>query len=334
MSARPRIRVALPWMHEAIAEARGDGTLPPMPEWCWLAGRGNATRAVEGDWREWLLAGVDATAVAALRRWPAGPTLAAAAGAGARVAAGWAVAQPVHLAAGIDHVRMAPLADATPSPAEAELLAATLRTHFSGDLFDLVDFVDGAWLLRCIEDIECTTHDPASIAGHDIHDHLPAGRDGARVRSLMNEVQMVLHEHPVNERRAGTRALPINALWLWGFGAMNPAPPALPAIDGWTLSTDDLWLRHFWRVHGGAERSLGGARTEPGDALVAVTQRPTPEPAEALAEVDSSLLGRLCRTVQTGDIQQLEVYDGSRVHVLDRHSYLRIWRRPVTPARL
>ncbi|HET9693756.1 MAG TPA: hypothetical protein VFP48_05195 [Steroidobacteraceae bacterium] len=333
MSDRPTVRVVLPWLHEAIAEARSAGTLPPMTALCWLEGRGNATRAPKAGWRDWLL-GVDAATVAEFHHWPAGPSLAAAAAAGVDTAPGWAVAQPVHLAAGLDHVRMAPLADAVPSPAEAEQLAATVRMHFAGDVFDLLDFVDAAWLVRCTEPIDCVTHDPATLAGRNIHDYLPAGRDGARMRSRMNEIQMVLHDHPVNERRTSTRAAPINALWIWGFGTFETPPGELAATRRWLLQSDDLWLRSFWRVHGGAERPLGAVDPEGGNALIAITQPPTSEPGEALAEVDSSLLARLCRSVQAGELQSLELHDGTRVHTLDRHSRLRVWRRPAAVAKL
>lgn len=326
---RPSVRVALPWLHEAVGEARRAGTLPAMSAQRWLAGRGKPAPPTQGDWREWLLGGVDATTLAEFRRWPAGPSLAAAAGAGVGTAPGWAVAQPVHLAAGLDHVRMASLADAVPSPAEAEQLAATIRTHFAGDVFDLVDFLDGAWLVRCTEPVDCTTHDPATLTGRNIHDYLPAGRDGARMRSRMNEIQMLLHDHAINERRTSTRAAPINALWLWGFGTFDAAPQELDAARRWVLQSDDLWLRWFWRVHGGAELALGASADR--DTLIAMTQLPTADAGEALAEVDSSLLERMRRSVQAGEWHSLEIHDGVRACTLDRHARLRVWRRPAAP---
>jgi hypothetical protein len=285
------------------------------------------------DWREWLL-GADTDLVAQLQRWPAGPCVAAAAGAAPGSAPAWGVAQPVHLVAGLDHVRLAPLADALPSDAEAEQIASSLRAHFAGDVLDLVGYRDHAWLVRCAEAVDCATHDPAAVAGLDIHDYLPAGPDGARLRSRMNEIQMVLHEHPVNARRANTRAAPINALWLWGFGRFEAVPAELGATRRWTLLADDLWLRAFWQAHGGVERPLATAGTADGDMLVAMTQPPTAEPAEALTEVDTSLLTRLCRLLQDGTLHALEVHDGARVHALDRHARWRLWRRPAGSSEL
>ena len=333
MSAAPTMRIALPWLHEAIAEARGSGSLPPLESLRWLVGRGKSTRAPDVDWPEWLL-GVDAGVLAEFRRWPAGPCLAAATGAQVDSAPAWGVAQPVHLVAGLDHVRLAPLADALPSDDEAAQLATTVRAHFAGDVLDLAGYRDHAWLVRCVEAVDCLTRDPASVAGLDIHDYLPAGPDGARMRSRMNEIQMVLHEHPVNERRANTRSAPINALWLWGFGRYESVPTKLGIAGRWTLLADDLWLRAFWQVHGGAERPLGAAGTPDGDMLVAMSQPPTSEPAEALTEVDSSLLARVRRLMQDGTLHGLEVHDGARVHALDSRSRWRLWRRPARSANL
>ena len=327
MTGTRTLRIALPWLHDAITSARAANSLPPLESLRWLVGRGRTTPASDEDWRAWLLS-VEPELLAEFRRWPAGPCLAAATDADLDSAPAWGIAQPVHLVAGLDHVRLGPVADALPSDAEAEQLAATVRAHFAGDVLDLATYRDHAWLVRCVEPVDCSTHDPAALAGRDIHDYLPAGRDGARVRSRMNEIQMVLHEHPVNERRANTRAAPINAFWLWGFGAAESTPSRLGVIGRWTLLADDLWLRTFWQVHGGAERPLGAAGSPDGDTLLAMTHPPTTEPAEALTEVDSSLLARVCQSLQDGSLHDVCLHDGARVHALDGHSRWRLWRRP------
>ena len=41
-----------------------------------------------------------------------------------------------------------------------------------------------------------------------------------RWHSILNEIQMVLHEHPVNEAREGRGEPPVNSVWLWGAGPM------------------------------------------------------------------------------------------------------------------
>ena len=50
---------------------------------------------------------------------------------------------------------------------------------------------------------------------------MPGGSAGPKLRRLMTELQMLLHEHPVNLRRQARGAAPINALWLWGAGQLD-----------------------------------------------------------------------------------------------------------------
>jgi hypothetical protein len=324
---RPRVRVALPWAQDALDELREAGSVPALPALRWLAGRGNPVR-VARPWREWLLTTTGTPESDALEHWPAGAALAAAAGAGPGLAPGWGVAQPVHLAAGMDHLRLAPLADAVPQPDEVEAIAATVRQHFAGEAFELTDYVDGAWVLRCEDPVVATTQVPADLVGRNIADAMPQGPDGARLRSLMNEIQMLLHGHPVNERRERRRQLPINALWLWGFGALPAVPATSIGPHGWQLRTDDLWLHAYWRAHAGDEAAPGYGRAEGRDVLIALSQPPTGDAGEALAEVDSSLLARLVDAVQSGELQLLEVHLGRSACALDRRSRYRFWRRP------
>ena len=49
---------------------------------------------------------------------------------------------------------------------------------------------------------------------------MPAGDDGRRWRRLMNEAQIILHNHPINLERLDHGQLPANSLWFWGGGAL------------------------------------------------------------------------------------------------------------------
>src|SRR5262249_22835248 len=61
---------------------------------------------------------------------------------------------------------------------------------------------------------------------------LPRGPGAALLRRVGAEIEMWLHEHPLNEARRRAQRLPVSALWLWGGGApleaMEPAR-ALPS---------------------------------------------------------------------------------------------------------
>src|SRR5699024_4564577 len=61
---------------------------------------------------------------------------------------------------------------------------------------------------------------PGEVLGDDLIDHLPAGDDGRRWRQLLNEAQVLLHQHPVNRARARQGKSTANSLWFWGAGAL------------------------------------------------------------------------------------------------------------------
>jgi hypothetical protein len=148
----------------------------------------------------------------------------------------------------------------------------------------------------------------------------------------MNEIQMLLHEHPVNDVRQRRGRPVINSLWFWGFGAITPpASCSLPA-----LSTDDAWLTGLWRLHGGActELSEAGrllARPQSGQ-LVAMCCPAGGDPQAALAAADGGILAAARAAVAAGQGANLRVLTGDAIYELDSRSRWRFWRRPVPMA--
>jgi hypothetical protein len=56
------------------------------------------------------------------------------------------------------------------------------------------------------------------VAGGDVQAHLPTGSDAGVWHRTFNEVQMLLHGHPVNEARESRGAPAVNSVWFWGGG--------------------------------------------------------------------------------------------------------------------
>jgi len=54
--------------------------------------------------------------------------------------------------------------------------------------------------------------------GMPVRGLMPAGEGGRTWTRRLNEVQMMLHEHPINAARAATDRSPIDSLWWWGEG--------------------------------------------------------------------------------------------------------------------
>jgi len=343
----PQVRVALPWLQAALAAAAANETLPPLDSLRWLGGRGRFGMHPADAWRDWLLEPV--TGAPSLRSMPAGPAVAARFEQHGAASGSWCLAQPVHLAAGLDHLRLAPLRAAALADEEAQSLAATVGAHFAGGDPQVMGWFGGVWLLNFAAVVECSTHPPEIVVGHNVHDCMPSGPQGARVRSLMNEIQMLLHEHPVNARRERARQLPVNAWWLWGFGAGVPsqAPAAatagVPAVDDWSLDADDAWLRAWWGARGAGHAPVAVAADADAAAraaaaprchmLIGQTQPPAHDDEESLAAIDSGLLAWLVRQVRAGTISRVDLLAGDRTLALDRTARLRFWRRPAAAAR-
>jgi hypothetical protein len=127
----------------------------------------------------------------------------------------WLRADPVHLRLGLSSLTLVPGAALSIRDEEARALADALNRHFA-DAFALVIAGAGHWALRAARDAALHARSPMELAGRDVNANLPCGADAAYWRAILNEVQMLLHEHPVNE----AREVPVNSLWFWGAGRL------------------------------------------------------------------------------------------------------------------
>jgi hypothetical protein len=182
------------------------------------------------------------------RDWPVAPYSLAGDG-GAPGEHYWLRADPAHLL--VDRDRLV-LAD-TPvvSRAEAESLVETLNGHF-GDELVIYPMQPGRWYARLGAAPDLQTVPPSQARGASVEPNLPEGADARRFRVLMNEAQMLLHEHPVNAAREARGDAPVNSVWLWGGGAVARAErPALREV-----LADDPLARGLARAAGVAAAPL------------------------------------------------------------------------------
>jgi hypothetical protein len=322
-----RLLIALPWLkpgHGAGAPSRAAPARSPAVEW--LVARGTVDVRDDKSWRQWLAdeagAGRDS-----LQQFPAGPCLRALEPVSSPGVT-WACARPVHLLTAIDHLQLA-TGDLSLDGAESNGLLGDINRHLDGRGFRFYVTHSGPdWLLECAAAIECSCIEPEAAEGRNLRDTMPAGRDGASMRSLMNEIQMLLHEHPVNEARVARRLPAVNSLWLWGFGRTAQAHPmSLPG-----LRTDDAWLRGFWRMHGAHASPLPEhGLLDPGataDGIVAWSHTPANGEVDALARAEAQLFAPAMARLGDGSLQQIVMRLGDRTIRVDRRARFRFWRRP------
>jgi hypothetical protein len=170
-------------------------------------------------------AACEALGIARQQDWPLAPiTLTADGGVGGE--AYWLRADPVHLQVMRDRIVLADSSSFELTQPEADALAAAIGQHFGADL-NPTPLRPKRWYLRLDHAPRLTTTPPSVAAGRDIDPLLPQGEDALQFRARLNEVQMLLHDHPVNLEREKRGELPVNALWLWGGGS-QPTCPATP----------------------------------------------------------------------------------------------------------
>ena len=256
-------------------------------------------------------------------------------------------ADPVHLRADINDLVLFDASDIGLSPDDAVALARTVNDALGPD----GPCIDAAhphrWYVAPDAPARIATTPLSRAAGARVSETLPRGPDAPRWHRWMNEVQMALHECPVNVERERRGAAPVNSVWVWGAGSLPPAGDApAPFARVWT---DDALLRGLARHSGvegganpaGAREWLGG---EPGpgthlavfDALYpAVRHADIDGWRDGLARFSHSWAQPLLDALDCGTVAEVSLQD-ERGHrfAATRRGRFRWWRRAGLAARI
>jgi hypothetical protein len=255
--------------------------------------------------------------------------------------AGCARADPVHLELMRERLVLVPGAALDIERAEAQALCDALNAHFGARL-ELHAFDPARWAAKCGEVQAIEAPSPLELAGREIGPGLPAGADAPRAHQLLNESQMVLHAHPVNEAREARGAPTLNSLWLWGAGAL----PALPASSWHSLAANDPVALGLARRAGLRHRPLPAAAAafldrapEDGRHLIVLDALRVPLAlsqadacAERLAALERDWFAPLLAALRAQRIGMLTLHvpDAARSVACEtiRGDLRRFWKRP------
>jgi hypothetical protein len=158
----------------------------------------------------------------------------------------WLLAEPVHLLAQRTSLVLADPRRLPLSTQESEALLATVNRHFAHAGLAFCAPQPHRWYLRLRQDLRARTTPPCVAVGRSIDAFLPQGGDALMLHGWFNEIQMLLHDHPVNAAREGRGEAAVNTLWLWGAGRLvEPATAAATCV--WA---EDPLLRGLARASG------------------------------------------------------------------------------------
>ena len=205
-----------------------------------------------------------------------GPELAAAAASGH-----WFVVQPANIQISRTHSLLSDPRALQLTEDESRSLYDLARPYFEELGKPLLYATPGLWFARADDWSGLRTASPDAATTQYISDWVPEGERARDYRKLQNEIQMLWHEHPVNEARHERGLQQVNSFWLWG-GSGPVTPAALP----------------LWVASAGAPSWM--------QALAAPARR-APEAARLIADAGNeggavtAVLAELIPSAQTGD---------------------------------
>jgi hypothetical protein len=232
----------------------------------------------------------------------------------------WLCADPVWVQAEVNGARLLGAGEALGLAREEALaLEPALREAFTAH--GMAFFVGDAthWQLRlpAFADLPEFVAPEAALGG-DLFEFLPPGLAGRRWRAVLGEVQIALHNHPVNDARRARGLAPVNSVWLWGGGGL---PASLDS--GLTRAVGNDLL--FWALAGRADVDAAG--------LQEFDLASTPfELLDLSMQPVASLVGdwwpRLEARLRDGRVRRLRLgfADGERV-ALTAAQRFRFWRK-------
>ena len=285
---------------------------------------------LEQGWRGWIARWLG---LAAYADQPAA-SIAAAAQPGAAPERCW-LATPLRLIEGLTRVHVDWRCRLRLEPEERQWLAADFNALYRGSGFALGALESGDFLLTAPPLAPARTTEPARLLQTLMADSLPSGAGAAALRRLGAEIEMWLHEHPLNHERRRRGEQPVSTLWIWGGGEPPAVPGTAPTGTASAVFGTDAYVRGLCALAGlelrptpgeplmgtGVLRtlwvlSLGGALQR--DARASLT--------EALADLDRRAVAPALAGLRCGQADRLALLANDRRWRLRPADRWRLWR--------
>jgi hypothetical protein len=136
--------------------------------------------------------------------------------------AAWGLLTPVHWHVGTDAIHLADPRTLGLDEAASRALLEALRPLFEADGFTLAFGTTLRWYASRADLATLRTASLDRVVGRNVDRWLPSQSAARGVQRLQNEVQMLLHTHPINAEREAAGALAVNSFWLSGCGVYRP----------------------------------------------------------------------------------------------------------------
>lgn len=137
----------------------------------------------------------------------------------------WLRADPVWLRADINRVYLAATQQIQLTPDEVVAIRDALQPWLSELELQFDAELSDRWYVRVTSPAQAFLPNPTHVMGYDlasVFERLNSENtdEAGHWQRLMNEMQMLLFQHPVNERRRQQGRPEANSLWFWGGGVL------------------------------------------------------------------------------------------------------------------
>ena len=214
---------------------------------------------------------------------------------------------------------------------QAQEIINDLNKHFEQDGLRIYYHNPHQWLLT--GDIELTTDSLNDSLFQNISDRQPTGKDEKKWRTLINEAQMLLHSHPINEQRALQGELTVNSLWIWGGGRLGKVASNVNVVfANNSLVNDVAKLTNI--SHASLPKQLDHKYFINNDVLIILTDQVNANRQsdvfgwfEHLKQFEREVLTPLFSLVKQGDIEKITIVSDTVSFSVTRkelHRYLKL----------
>ncbi len=140
------------------------------------------------------------------------------------------------------------------SAEQSDALIDSMNQHFADrDFYFAPTSHPHTLLISTSQPSDIQTYEVHQVWGKDIRRYMPFGDDALRWRMMMNEMQMLLHEHAVNQAREQQGQLPINSLWIEGGGCLPKQAPQSGNANGAGAQANSVLMSDSDMVQGLAQ---------------------------------------------------------------------------------
>jgi hypothetical protein len=189
----------------------------------------------------------------------------------------WGLLTPVHWHVGTEQVGLTDPEALRLDALESRAFFDAVRELFVGEGMLLAWGAPLRWYLAHESLAELRTASLDRVIGRNVDVWLGAAREQPalrRIHRLQAEMQMLLHEHPLNLARVQRGQAPVNSFWLSGCGVAQPARDPEPVLET-ALRRDALagdwaaWVKAWEQLDAGGLAVLRG-RADAGAAVALV----------------------------------------------------------------